>query len=109
MTIAEASITLEAYKEIDKVAKQLWEDLDDAIIKPRTELRVGNLPKIQIEGVSCSRNSSCPLLTINRTPFALAAKRPTPKSNHYSLNSSRLSAFLSTNLHQTLLGRFPAL
>jgi hypothetical protein len=107
MSIAEASITLEAYKEVDRVAKQLWEDLDDAILKPRTELRVGTLPKIQIEGVSYLRNSSSPILTISRTPFALAAKLPTPKSNHYSLNLSRLFVFSSTNLHQNSSGHFP--
>jgi hypothetical protein len=98
MSIAEASITLEAYKEVDRVAKQLWEDLDDAILKPRTELRVGTLPKIQIEEVSYPHNGSSSILTIYRTPFVSAAKLPTPRLNHYSLNSNRLFAFLSTNL-----------
>jgi len=52
MSIAEASVTLEAYKEVDKVGKQLWEDLDDAILKPRTEPGAGSPPQIQIDGVS---------------------------------------------------------
>jgi centromere/kinetochore protein ZW10 len=46
---------LKAYKELDKAAKQLWVDLDDTILKPRTNLRLdrksGGLPAIKIEEV----------------------------------------------------------
>jgi len=54
MSLSEATVALKAYKEVEKSMKQLWEDLDEAILKPRTELRVGPIPKIQIDGVSSS-------------------------------------------------------
>jgi centromere/kinetochore protein ZW10 len=54
-TLDQAIIGLKAYKELEKAANQLWLDLDDAILKPRTNLgldrRFGPLPAIQIEGV----------------------------------------------------------
>jgi protein transport protein DSL1/ZW10 len=62
MSLSEATVALQAYKEVEKAMKQLWEDLDDAVLNPRTELRVGPLPQIQIDGVSYSQSVSGPPL-----------------------------------------------
>ncbi|TVY88933.1 Centromere/kinetochore protein-like protein [Lachnellula willkommii] len=56
MTLTEATDILQRYKEVDKAAKQLWQDLDEAILRPRTELRAAPLPKIQIDE-NCIRTS----------------------------------------------------
>lgn len=50
--IDQAVIGLKAYKELDQAAKKLWEELDNVILKPRTNLLVGSIPGIQVEGVS---------------------------------------------------------
>jgi centromere/kinetochore protein ZW10 len=54
-TLDQAIVGLKAYKELEKAANQLWRDLDDAILKPRTILRLdgrfGPLPTIQIQEV----------------------------------------------------------
>ncbi|KAF4626360.1 hypothetical protein G7Y89_g11800 [Cudoniella acicularis] len=49
MTLDQAMVGLKAYKEVESAARKIWDDLDHVILKPRTELRVGNLPSIQIE------------------------------------------------------------
>lgn len=54
-TLDQAIVGLKAYKEVEKAANQLWIDMDDAILKPRTSLRLdgrfGPLPAIQIQEV----------------------------------------------------------
>lgn len=52
MSLSEATTALQAYKELDKTANELWENLDDAILKPRTVPRIGLLPQIEIKNVS---------------------------------------------------------
>ncbi|TVY34374.1 Centromere/kinetochore protein-like protein [Lachnellula occidentalis] len=49
MTLTEATVVLQTYKEVDKAAKQLWHNLDEAILRPRTDLGAAPLPKIQID------------------------------------------------------------
>ncbi len=49
-------IGLQAYKELDVAAKKLWEDLDDAILKPRTNLNLESLLSIKIKDVSVHVN-----------------------------------------------------
>ncbi|TVY41444.1 Centromere/kinetochore protein zw10-like protein [Lachnellula subtilissima] len=56
MTLSEATVVLQTYKEVDKAATQLWHNLDEAILRPRTDLRAAPLPKIQIDG-NCIRAS----------------------------------------------------
>lgn len=51
-TIDQAVIGLKAYKELDETAKQMWEDLDDIILRPRTDLRLASIPSVRISGVS---------------------------------------------------------
>jgi len=54
----QAIIGLKAFKELDKAAERLWLDLDETILKPRTNLpldgKVGSLFTIQIQGVGDS-------------------------------------------------------
>ncbi|KAK0109492.1 hypothetical protein ONS95_002182 [Cadophora gregata] len=47
--ISQAVIGLKAYKELDDAAKKLWEDLDEVILKPRTNLQAGTIPTIQVK------------------------------------------------------------
>ncbi|EKD13112.1 centromere kinetochore protein [Drepanopeziza brunnea f. sp. 'multigermtubi' MB_m1] len=54
MDIDQAIIGLKAYKELDQAAKKFWEDLDDVILKPRTNLSAGSIPSIQVTGNSLS-------------------------------------------------------
>ncbi|KAH6673050.1 centromere/kinetochore protein-like protein zw10 [Halenospora varia] len=49
MNLDQAMVGLKAYNEVESAAKKLWDNLDNYILKPRTELRTGNLPSIQIE------------------------------------------------------------
>ncbi|KAH7408986.1 centromere/kinetochore protein-like protein zw10 [Cadophora sp. MPI-SDFR-AT-0126] len=50
--ISQAVIGLKAYKELDDAARKLWEDLDDVILKPRTNLQAGSIPTVQVKGNS---------------------------------------------------------
>ncbi|KAI6708496.1 hypothetical protein JHW43_008968 [Diplocarpon mali] len=52
--INQAIIGLRAYKELDQAAKKLWEDLDEVILKPRTNLQVGSIPSIHVTENSLS-------------------------------------------------------
>jgi hypothetical protein len=45
-------VGLKAYKELDQAAQKAWENFDEIVLKPRTELVPGNLPTIQIQEVS---------------------------------------------------------
>ncbi|KAH6694901.1 centromere/kinetochore protein-like protein zw10 [Leptodontidium sp. MPI-SDFR-AT-0119] len=56
-TIDQAVIGLKAYKQLDDAAKKLWEDLDNVILKPRTNLQTGTMPNIQALGNSLSLGS----------------------------------------------------
>jgi len=50
--LSQAVIGLKAFKELDDAAKKLWEDIDDVILKPRTNLQSGSIPTIQVQGNS---------------------------------------------------------
>ncbi|PBP21206.1 centromere kinetochore protein, partial [Diplocarpon rosae] len=52
--INQAIIGLKAYKELDQASKKLWEDLDEVILKPRTDLQVRSIPSIHVAGDSLS-------------------------------------------------------
>jgi hypothetical protein len=52
MGLSDAVIGLKAYKELDKRMKQLWHDIDQAIIGPRMDITRQSLPGIQVKGVS---------------------------------------------------------
>ncbi|KAG7132857.1 Centromere/kinetochore protein zw10 like [Verticillium longisporum] len=47
MTLSEAVIGLEAYKEVDDRMSQLWQDIDRAIVSPRMDVRAPQLLAIQ--------------------------------------------------------------
>lgn len=44
----EAIISWRAFRELDAIATQLWQDLDDYILKPRTDIQRRSLSSIQI-------------------------------------------------------------
>ncbi len=52
MDIGSAIITMKAYGELDDRVKEFSKSLEDIIIRPRFELKVGILPSIKIEDVS---------------------------------------------------------
>ncbi|EEY17246.1 conserved hypothetical protein [Verticillium alfalfae VaMs.102] len=47
MTLSEAVVGLEAYKEVDDRMSQLWQDIDRAIVSPRMDVRAPQLLAIQ--------------------------------------------------------------
>ena len=52
-TLEQAVIGLKAYKELDKVAKSLSEELDHMILQPRTHLIIGStIPNVEVTAVS---------------------------------------------------------
>ena len=52
MTLADAVIGLQAYKEVDQRMEQLWKDLNDAIFIPRMDINSETLPAIHVQDVS---------------------------------------------------------
>jgi centromere/kinetochore protein ZW10 len=44
----EAIISWKAFRELDTIANQLWQDLDDLILKPRTDIKKRSLSSISI-------------------------------------------------------------
>jgi hypothetical protein len=52
MDINSAIITMKAYGELDDRVKKFSKSLEDVIIRPRFDLKVGTLPSIDIQGVS---------------------------------------------------------
>lgn len=106
MTLTEAIDVLQRYKEVDKAAKQLWQDLDEAILRPRTELRAAPLPKIQIDGVSYIHTNTRPPLIIFRIAFGLANSLPIITSRPYSKSLKVLFASLSRILRRSSSNRF---
>jgi centromere/kinetochore protein ZW10 len=64
----DAVISWRAFKELDTVAKQLWQDLDDNILKPRTDIRQRSLRSIQILDASFPRwHNNSKLTTVQNT------------------------------------------
>ncbi|KAK4460703.1 hypothetical protein QBC42DRAFT_347806 [Cladorrhinum samala] len=49
MTLADAVIGLQAYKEVDQRMEQLWKDLNDAIFIPRMDINSETLPAIHVQ------------------------------------------------------------
>lgn len=48
-TLEDAIIGLLSFKELDDAAKKLWERLDTAVFRRRTDIRAGSLPNIQVK------------------------------------------------------------
>jgi centromere/kinetochore protein ZW10 len=53
--LIEAITSWQAFRELDAVAKQFWQDLDDFILKPRTDIQNLSLYSIHILEVSSLR------------------------------------------------------
>lgn len=51
MTLSEAVLGLEAYKEVDDRMARLWQDIDQAIVAPRMEFGSSNLSSVEISEV----------------------------------------------------------
>ncbi|KAI1171831.1 hypothetical protein F4777DRAFT_564166 [Nemania sp. FL0916] len=49
MSLADAVIGLKAYKEVDTRMMALWQDLDQILIRPRTNPELENIPAIRVE------------------------------------------------------------
>ena len=58
MRLSDAVIGLKAYKEVDQRTRQLWQDIDTAILSPRMDISQETLPGIHVASVSGSRSLS---------------------------------------------------
>jgi protein transport protein DSL1/ZW10 len=58
MSLSDAVIGLKAFKEVDQRAKQLWHDLDKAIVTPRMDLSRKAPPGVRAENVSSRLDTS---------------------------------------------------
>ncbi|KAM0343060.1 hypothetical protein ACHAPU_008961 [Fusarium lateritium] len=80
MTLADAVIGLQAYKEVDERMEQLWRNVDAAIISPRMNVRNGTFQTVQSDGEvlklsgETSRSVDA-LLTDLETAFAFLAQK----------------------------------
>lgn len=52
MTLSEAIIGLQAYKEVEDRMSRLWQDVDKAIVSPRMNVEAKPLPAIRANEVS---------------------------------------------------------
>ncbi|PON26844.1 hypothetical protein TGAM01_v204345 [Trichoderma gamsii] len=50
MSLEDAAIGLQAYKEVDERMEQLWHNLDTAVVSPRMDTMRSNIPGIKVEG-----------------------------------------------------------
>ncbi|GKT58498.1 centromere kinetochore protein [Colletotrichum tofieldiae] len=56
MTLSEAIIGLQAYKEVEDRMSQLWHDVDKAIVSPRMDAKASSLPSIRANEVGLRRH-----------------------------------------------------
>ena len=72
MDINSAITIMKAYKELDDRIKQFADKLEAVIIKPRIELKLGNVSSIEIRGVShpAMTDLTYRLSMLHRTQFA---------------------------------------
>ncbi|SPJ72705.1 uncharacterized protein FTOL_02434 [Fusarium torulosum] len=80
MSLADAVVGLQAYKEVDERMEQLWRNVDAAIISPRMDVRNNTFPKIQADGEILklsgeTTRSVDALLTDLETAFAFLAQK----------------------------------
>ena len=54
ISLSDAVIGLQAYKEVDERTKTLWHDIDHAVVGPRMDLASNTVSSIQIQNVSHS-------------------------------------------------------
>ncbi|KAL7922486.1 hypothetical protein ACQKWADRAFT_292559 [Trichoderma austrokoningii] len=50
MSLGDAAIGLQAYKEVDERMEQLWHNLDAAVVSPRMDATRSNIPGVKVEG-----------------------------------------------------------
>jgi centromere/kinetochore protein ZW10 len=50
MSLEDAAIGLQAYKEVDERMEQLWHNLDTAVVSPRMDTMRSNIPGVKVEG-----------------------------------------------------------
>lgn len=80
VSLADAVIGLQAYKEVDERMEQLWRNVDAAIISPRMDIRNDTFPSIQADedvlklSVEASRSVDA-LLADLETAFAFLARK----------------------------------
>ncbi|KAM0561625.1 hypothetical protein ACHAPJ_002793 [Fusarium lateritium] len=80
MSLADAVVGLQAYKEVDERMEQLWRNVDAAIISPRMDVRNDAFPAIQADGEVLklsgeSSRSIDALLTDLETAFGFLAQK----------------------------------
>lgn len=63
MTLPEAIIGLQAYKEVEDRMSKLWHDVDKAIVFPRMDTQASSLPSIRETEVCPRDDVAAQLLT----------------------------------------------
>lgn len=82
MTLKDAVIGLQAYKEVDERMEQFWRNLDAAIVTPRMDTKSRSLPKIQTSGDAveldgrADKSIAALLADIDKMLALLASKLP---------------------------------
>lgn len=51
-SLSDAVVAFQSFKEVDAIAKKLWDNLDAAVFKRRTDIGTGSLPKIEVNEVT---------------------------------------------------------
>ncbi|KAM0329753.1 hypothetical protein ACHAPQ_006619 [Fusarium lateritium] len=80
MSLADAVVGLQAYKEVDERMEQLWRNVDAAIVSPRMDVRNSTFLKVQADGEILklsgeTTKSVDALLTDLETAFAFLAQK----------------------------------
>ncbi|KAM0486666.1 hypothetical protein ACHAP7_002469 [Fusarium lateritium] len=80
MSLADAVVGLQAYKEVDERMEQLWRNVDAAIVSPRMDVRNSTFLKVQADGEILklsgeTTKSVDALLTDLETTFAFLAQK----------------------------------
>ncbi|KAM0242928.1 hypothetical protein ACHAP5_007111 [Fusarium lateritium] len=80
MSLTDAVVGLQAYKEVDERMEQLWRNVDAAIVSPRMDVRNSTFPKVQADGEILklsgeTTKSVDALLTDLETAFAFLAQK----------------------------------
>lgn len=81
MSLEDAVIGLQAYKEVDQRMARLWVDINKAVLLPRMDITKDTLPGIHIQDVSAPFPVEGTLVTMNTRAAWNSVARQTSPSN----------------------------
>jgi len=80
MSLSDAVVGLKAYKEVDERMAQLWFDLDNAIVGPRTDIGRVTIPGIHVKDVSACAVPLSSLMESNNSQGVLETRGEAEKT-----------------------------